>query len=151
LTKTLKMGDKTMKAHRAVTRTIVFAVTIILLLMVSTFGLTTEKATQDIVVDKTVLTIDCENAPESLFFTALLYGNAFEECERTLSDDTLPYTLDITPGNFMGIIQVSASDVPVSVTLQVYRDGVVAAQAYRTGKRILIRQRGMFPAAEVLD
>ncbi len=140
-----------MKAHHTITRSIVFAVNVILLLMVSTFGLTTEKAAQDIVVDKTVLTIDCDNAPDSLFFQALLYGSSFENCELILSGDEYPYTVDITHGNFMGLVYVSGSMVPISVTLQVYRDGVVAAQASRTGKRILIRQRGMFPAAEVLD
>lgn len=140
-----------MKAHHAVTRTIVFAVNIILLLMVSKFGLTTEKAPQDPVVDKTVLTIDCENASESLFFNALIYGSSFENCELILSGDDFPYTLDITPGNYMGLVYVSGSVAPISVTLQVYRNGALAAQASQTGKRILVRQRGMFPAAEVLD
>jgi hypothetical protein len=126
---------------------------LVLVLLVAELGLAKEQNSPDekLIVDKTVLTINCENAPDSVYFQALLYGSSFENSELMFTASEFPYTLDILHGNFMGIVQVGGVYIPISVKLEVFRDGQLAAKASQTGKRILIRQRDMFPAAEVLD
>ena len=135
------------------TKKILFILGLGLVLLVAEPGLAKEQNNPDekLVVDKTVLTIDCENAPDSLYFQALLYGSSFENSELMFTGSAFPYTLDILHGNFMGIVQVGGVYMPISVKLEVFRDGQLAAKASQTGKRVLIRQRDMFPAAEILD
>jgi hypothetical protein len=102
-------------------------------------------------VDRTVLTVVSASENIEVELKGLFCGSPFENSELNIKNQKTPFEIELSPGNYLGVIQTSNSDDSIKVKINEYYEGELALTAENSGKRILIRSVNNWAAIEQLN
>jgi len=106
------------------------------------------KPNEELKVDKTILSISSEDKTKVATISGRIYGKPFTDSELIIKDKKTPFKLEISDGNFMGIISASSN---IKVKIEEFYKGGKVLGAENIGYRILVRRKNNWAATEKLN